>query len=497
MPSLNTGNAILSNPIKVDSSYNVGIGGAASGSYKLQVTGTTNLTGALTGTSGTFSGNVNIGPTTTGFDSVSQIASSSTGNIINALTLQNTSNTETAGTGVNLNFGGKTNWIGRISTQFVGATGGGDASMSFLTPSGGTLQTRLTIASTGAATFSSSVTANSGEFINGGQSGSLGSVVRISTTNTNSFIRNWAIVNTWDNYGDLTFRVSNAQGGDALAAGSTKMVLLQNGNLGIATSSPQTPLQILKDTTGNGTNIEESNMAFTVLSAANQSKIAIGACNAGNYGYIQVMQDATSWTNRNLTLQPRGGSVGIGTYSPTALLHLVQSTTNLNLYLQNTSGSGKTWAVNSDSNGVFNIHDTATNYLSITSNGTIISTGYITDQFNKTVPSGGTFNLFSVNFAGVAQGGIIEFTFSFISVGNAYYGGVFVYDVFSIGGTSTTTLRYSVGSNVIPSPSVSGGTTTFSMSLPSGSGSIGNVNVRIMGNSNSNGNNNGITYTVL
>ena len=58
MPSLNTGNAILSNPIKVDSSYNVGIGGAASGSYKLQVTGTGNFTGALSGTSASFSGNV-------------------------------------------------------------------------------------------------------------------------------------------------------------------------------------------------------------------------------------------------------------------------------------------------------------------------------------------------------------------------------------------------------------------------------------------------------
>jgi hypothetical protein len=138
-----------------------------------------------------------------------------------------------------------------------------------------------------------------------------------------------------------------------------------------------------------------------------------------------------------------------------------------------------------------------TEQMRITSVGTIISKGYITDQFNKTVAGGGTFNLFSVNLPGVAQGAIIEFTFSFISVGNAYYGGVVVYDVFSIGGTSTVTLRYSVGSNVIPSPSVSGGTTTFSMSLPSGSGSIGNVNVRIMGNSNSNGNNNGITYTRL
>jgi hypothetical protein len=58
MPSLNTGNAILSNAIAVDSSYNVGIGGAASGSFKLQVTGTSNLTGALSGTSATFSSSV-------------------------------------------------------------------------------------------------------------------------------------------------------------------------------------------------------------------------------------------------------------------------------------------------------------------------------------------------------------------------------------------------------------------------------------------------------
>jgi hypothetical protein len=117
------------------------------GAY-LPLTGGT-LTGALSGTSATFSGNLLVGPTTSGFDSVSQIASSSTGNIISALTLQNTSLTETAGTGVNLNFGGRLNWLGRISTQFVGTTGGGDASMSFLTPSGGNLATRLHITSGG------------------------------------------------------------------------------------------------------------------------------------------------------------------------------------------------------------------------------------------------------------------------------------------------------------------------------------------------------------
>ena len=54
--SLNTDNAILSNAIKVDSSYNVGIGGAADASFKLKVSGTTSLTGALSGTSASFSG---------------------------------------------------------------------------------------------------------------------------------------------------------------------------------------------------------------------------------------------------------------------------------------------------------------------------------------------------------------------------------------------------------------------------------------------------------
>jgi hypothetical protein len=88
--------------------------------------------------------------------------------------------------------------------------------------------------------------ANSGEFLNGGQEGSLGSVVRISTTNTNSSSRNWAIVNTWDNYGDLTFRVSNSQGGNALSAGSSKMVILSNGNVGIGTTSPAAEFQVNK-----------------------------------------------------------------------------------------------------------------------------------------------------------------------------------------------------------------------------------------------------------
>lgn len=82
MPSLNTGNAILSNPIKVETTaYNVGIGGAASSSFKLQVTGTTNLTGALTGTTGTFSGNVAIGTTSSAWSGFTALDISNVGSL--------------------------------------------------------------------------------------------------------------------------------------------------------------------------------------------------------------------------------------------------------------------------------------------------------------------------------------------------------------------------------------------------------------------------------
>ena len=52
--------------ILTDSSNNVGIGAAANASYKLQVTGATNLTGALSGTSATFSSSVKVASSSTG-----------------------------------------------------------------------------------------------------------------------------------------------------------------------------------------------------------------------------------------------------------------------------------------------------------------------------------------------------------------------------------------------------------------------------------------------
>jgi hypothetical protein len=126
MPSLNTGNAILSNAIAVNSSYNVGIGGAASGSFKLEVTGTSNLTGALSGTSATFIGNVGIG----------------TSSPSNKLTISNNGNAAVAfrinDTNANASFISM-----NVSNTDSAIIAGGTAAIPFDIYTGGILRTRL------------------------------------------------------------------------------------------------------------------------------------------------------------------------------------------------------------------------------------------------------------------------------------------------------------------------------------------------------------------
>jgi len=87
--------------ILTDSSNNVGIGGAASGSFKLQVTGTSNLTGALTGTSATFSSSVtsSLGSGGANFNS-----NAATTGSVNAYRVSNT--TGTASFGIDNSTGG-------------------------------------------------------------------------------------------------------------------------------------------------------------------------------------------------------------------------------------------------------------------------------------------------------------------------------------------------------------------------------------------------------
>jgi hypothetical protein len=110
---------------------------------------------------------------------------------------------------------------------------------------------------------------------------------------------------------DDTFTYSTADSGTAGASAtlSERLRITSAGLVGIGTSSPAT-----------GDYIDES-APFTVGdSTAGGMRLFFGINNTSNYGYIGSVESATAY--RSLVLQPGGGNVGIGTTSPSRLLHL-------------------------------------------------------------------------------------------------------------------------------------------------------------------------------
>jgi hypothetical protein len=287
---------LLTNGIWQDSSNNIGIG-AANSSYKFQVTGTTNLTGALTGTTATFSGSVTS-------DDV----------IFTAGTLFGTGNT-----GFSNRASDTTLYLQMPATGF--------------NITDNALNTRFILSSAGAATFSSTITsqANGSTF---GTASATGRAVIIQAGSTNQAImfKNAAggdgtlFINgtsTTMDYNFNTYSVADA------------LVIKNSGNVGIGTSSPPKAFQVersVDDWIGGFKNYGSN--AYGLQVDLSGSTGATGGFALGVYS-----QTGTGFFVKN------NGNVGIGTSSPTNPLTIVGSyrvgnSTNTRYYESGTDSSG-------------------------------------------------------------------------------------------------------------------------------------------------------------
>jgi len=286
-----------------------------------------------------------IGNAASGFTSVATIASSATGASVTNLLLQNTSGSETASTGVNLNFSGVSNWLGRINAQFVGGTGLGNADMTFWTPSGGTISERMRITAIG--NLGLGVTPSAGglsgyvlfELANGGASIYSGPNQNLNGSNiswsggTASYkISNFATLYNQQSGQHQWFNAPSGTAGNAISF-TQAMTLTSGGNLLVGTT---TDAGFKLDV--NGTGVFRNTLALQ-SSGVNAVQLSWTGSNTGLVNLFhsgslttQILASGNSYFN--------GGNVGIGTSSPL-----------LNLQINSASGSNSTLAF-SENNGL-------------------------------------------------------------------------------------------------------------------------------------------------
>jgi hypothetical protein len=179
-----------------------------------------------------------------------------------------------------------------------------------------------------------SLNASDASFSSSGVDGSLGSVVRISTTNTNGNARNWALVNTFDSYGDLNFRLSNAQGGNALTAGTTVLTLSRTG-----TTTFSNPVTINSTDTAIGLTLKSTTGSFVITPYYN-----------GTYGGFFTSQNAAASAYLPITFTATQfnfltGNVGIGLTNAGAPLEVIAGSatgTTIGILMTRALGYGST-----------------------------------------------------------------------------------------------------------------------------------------------------------
>jgi hypothetical protein len=283
---------------------------------------------------------------------------------------------------------------GVISTYKNNSSSGdyGYGMQLYTRPNGGSPTVALTLASTGAATFSSSIAATSATF-----SGSVivGTTALLNFGPTSSFVgmsgnnstgalqlyaNNTQVLGFASSTGAATFSssVTAASGTFSISAGSTLQAF--------QTSATNSLTALIRQTGGGGNGNQDIGLVVDIQGAADNDRIV-------NFRYY----DGTNYNSRFVV--QRGGNVGIGTSSPSSKLDVITSGysysasplkgTGMNLVGAAGSGVG---GGDGTASGVLNIIDNAA--MGINNGGTITLGGnYI-----------GSGNAYALTYAGIKGG---------------------------------------------------------------------------------------------
>ena len=150
-----------------------------------------------------------------------------------------------------------------------------------------------------------------------------------------------SVVNHSNEYGLYMGYANSSTDACAIQAGrsngTTDPLLLNpyGDNVGIGTTSPSSTLDVRGITT---IQTDGGNEQLVIKRASNTNEQLILGFHSSDYGQIQAVEQGVAF--RNLALNPNGGDVGIGTSSPSSLLHLVSGNRDLNFVLADSPSTG-------------------------------------------------------------------------------------------------------------------------------------------------------------